>query len=157
NGQACKNMSTEIQGWPTRSAAAFVKCRTTSARGLDLFHNLVQGRVDCLFARRSDPLVSDHATGIDDIERRGVRQVPLVSDWTRAGVAWVLERPPGHVLLIHHILKILGVASDVHADQGEGLVFQVRYERPLVGPLAPSSQSVFGPEVEQDDLTAVVV
>jgi hypothetical protein len=43
---------------------------------------------------------------------------------------------------------MLCVSADVDADQGEGLVFQGLYERPLVGPLAPSSQSVFRPEVQ---------
>src|SRR5262249_34308954 len=38
----------------------------------------------------------------------------------------------------------------------EGPVFQVLDERPLVRPLGPSAESLFVPEVEQDDLATVV-
>src|SRR5262249_41370731 len=54
-------------------------------------------------------------------------------------------------------LEILGLEFvDVDADQGEGSVFQLRYERPLVGPTGPSGQSDVLPEIEEHDLAAVV-
>ena len=68
----------------------------------------------------------------------------------------VRERPPGEVLLLDNVLQILAIAADVDADQDERPILQGLYERPLVRPLAPSSQSVFGPEVEQHDFPAVV-
>src|SRR5262249_37977817 len=47
-------------------------------------------------------------------------------------------------------------AADVHAEKREGLVTQVHYERPLVGPLGPSRQSHIAPEIEQHHLPAIV-
>ena len=67
------------------------------------------------------------------------------------------ERPPVHFLFVHSFLEVFGFESaDVNADQGEWLVFQLRYERPLVGPTGPSGQSDVLPEIEEDDLAAVV-
>ena len=44
----------------------------------------------------------------------------------------------------------------VHAEEGERFIFKPGDERPLVGPIGPSRQSVLGPEVEQHDFAAVV-
>src|SRR5262249_13186278 len=48
------------------------------------------------------------------------------------------------------------VAVDVDAEQGEGLVLQGLDERPLVGPLGSSGESLLMPEVEQHHLAAIV-
>src|SRR5690349_16272994 len=138
------------------SSAAYTGHRAGSRWGIELLHQLLQGRVDGLLARPTDPLVPDHPPGIEDVERRRVRQVPSARDRPRTGGALVRERPPGQLLLLHHVFEVLAVAPDVHADQCERLVLQTLHERPLVGPLAPSGQSVFRPEVEQHDLAPVV-
>ena len=126
----------------------------TDSLGLD--NQLLQGRVDGLLAGAAHPLVPDYAPGIEDIKRRRVGQVPARRDGPLAGVSGVRERPPGQPLLRHHLFEVLAIAADVDADQGERLVFQSRDERPLVGPLAPSGESVFRPEVEQHHLAPVV-
>ena len=42
------------------------------------------------------------------------------------------------------------------AEQGKGGVGEFLDERPLVGPVSPSGQSVFLPEVQQNDFPAIV-
>ena len=59
--------------------------------------------------------------------------------------------------LVHDRLELLRVgAVGVDADHGEGLVFELVDERPLVGPTGPSGHSDLLPEVEQHHLSAVV-
>src|SRR5262249_47773136 len=52
--------------------------------------------------------------------------------------------------------SILAVDVEMDPDQDEGLAGQVLDERPLVGPLGPSGESLVIPEIEQDDLAPVV-
>src|SRR5262249_23597183 len=117
----------------------------------------VQGGIDGLRAGTADPLVPDHALGIDHVKGRRAGQVPLGRDGTLAQLARVRKGSPGQLLLFHRLLELLDVvAVDVDADQGEGLVFQLLDERPLVGPLGPSGESLLMPEVEQHHLAPVV-
>ena len=105
------------------------------------------------------PFIPDHAPVIDDDKVSAWR-----SRFHLAAMVPLARRSPGsandrHVSFSLSItaLSFLGVvAGDVDADQGEWLVFQLLDERPLVGPLAPSGESVFAPEVEQHHLAAVV-
>src|SRR5262249_14936870 len=104
--------------------------------------HLVQRCVYHLLARSARPLVTDHSLVVDYIERRRGGQVPPRRDRSRTGVASVDKGPPGYLLLVHHLLELLRVeATNVDADEREGLFFQVRHEPPLVWPLGPSGQS----------------
>jgi len=121
------------------------------------FDQLVQRCVYYLLARSARPLVTDHAPVVDHIKRRRGGEVPLRCNWPRTRVARIDKGPPVDLLLLHDLLELLRLeAADVDADEGEGLVFQVRHERPLVGPLAPSGQSDVAPEIEQHHLPAIV-
>src|SRR5262245_50271268 len=111
-----------------------------------LFQGLIQ---DLRAGRAAHPLVPDHALVIEDVERRQAGQVPPGYDGPLSQGAWVSKRPPGQLLLVHRLLQLLGVvAVDVDADQGEGPVLQLLDERPLVGPMAPSGESLLMPKVE---------
>src|SRR5215471_1265735 len=95
----------------------------------------------------------DHALVIDDVVGRRAAQVPASDD----GGARVRERSPGQLLLVHHEFEFLRlVPADIYTDQGEGFLFEVLDERPLMGPLGPSGASGVVPEVEQHDLATVI-
>ena len=69
-------------------------------------------------AGRTDPFVPDHSLGIQDVVA-GSARVPL-------GVDRILicERAPVHFFLVHSFFEVLGLEIvDIHADQGERLVF----------------------------------
>jgi hypothetical protein len=115
-------------------------------------NQLIQSRVDRLLPWFADPFVSDRAFVIDDVERWRGWEVPLTVDGT-----FVVKRPPGDVVLRHHFLEFTGfVAPGIDADEGERLLFQFRYERPLVRPGGPSGESELAPEIQQHDLATVV-
>src|SRR5262249_15952833 len=118
---------------------------------------LVQRCVDDLLAGSARPLVTDDSFVVDHIEGWRGGQVPLRRDRSRTGIASIDKGSPGYLLLVHHFLELLRVeATDVDADEGERLVFQVRYERPLVRPLGPSRQSDETPEIEQHHFPSIV-
>jgi hypothetical protein len=48
------------------------------------------------------------------------------------------------------------VLAEMDPDEGEGLVFQVVHERPLLRPLGHSGASQAIPEIEQDHVAAVI-
>ena len=117
-----------------------------------LQNQLLQGAVDGFGAGGAGPLVPDHSLMIDDVERRRGGRLPLVTDRPR-----VRKRSPGQLLRFYRLLELLDVvAIDVDADQGEGLLCQLLDERPLVGPLGPSGDSLLMPEVEKHHLAPVV-
>src|SRR5262245_19579684 len=119
---------------------------------LRLLDQPLHGGVDGPFTGIAEPLGADHAPVIDDVVHRRAGVIPLLEDRFVDD-----ERPPVQLLAVHHPLELLclGVIS-VHADQGERLLFERLHERPLVGPVGPSDQSVLGPEVEQHDLATEV-
>ena len=92
--------------------------------------------VDHLFAGAAEPLVADHALAVDQLQRRRADQVPLRTNRTHVGpVAVVGERAPVQFFFVHHALELFRIVPvRVDADDGERLVFQGLYERPLVGP-----------------------
>src|SRR5215831_7132674 len=87
---------------------------------LGLVDQLLHGVVNDHLAGAAEPLVTDHAFVVDEVNRRGAGQVPLLGDGTpplaRGRVA---ERPPGKVMLLHDLLEGCGVRfTDVDADPG---------------------------------------
>ena len=57
----------------------------------------------------------------------------------------------------HHLLELFRIIVEtIDADQGEGFVFKVVYERPLVRPGNLSDQSELEREIQQHDLAAIV-
>ena len=90
---------------------------------------------------------------IDDVKHWRGGEVPLTVD----GAVVVVKRPPVDFLLRHHFFEFTQIMDPgIDADEGEGLFFEIRYERPLVRPGGPSGQSELTPEVEQYDLAAIV-
>ena len=108
--------------------------------------------VDHLLAGMADPLVSNYTLVIEHVERRRGGRVPFATDGAVVG-----KRSPVEFLLLHDFFQLFWfVRHDVDADQGERLLLQFRDERPLVGPMGPSRQSVLEPEIEQHDFAAIV-
>ncbi len=115
-------------------------------------HQFFQHRVDRLLADLAHPLAANRAFVIDNEHGRRGGAVPLTVD-----VAFVVERSPSDVLLRHYLFEFTGIMlPGVDADEGEWLVLEFCYERPLVRPGGPSDQSGFKPEVQQHHLAAIV-
>ncbi len=115
-------------------------------------NQLLQGSVDRLLARLADPFTAYRAYVIDDVERWRGGEVPLTVDGTL-----IVKRPPVDFFLRHHFFEFIWIVDPgIDADQGEWFFFKIRYERPLVRPSGPSRQSVLAPEIEQQDLAAIV-
>lgn len=94
----------------------------------------------------------DHPPLIDDVVKRCAGAVPPGVDGVPAR-----EGPPVQLLLVHDDLDLLYVGHvGVYADQREGLVRGLLDVRPSVGPTGPSLQSALRPEVQQQDLAAIV-
>lgn len=80
---------------------------------------------------------------IDDVKGWRAGMIPVADNFARVG-----EGPPVEFFLRHHRLERLRfVPENIHADQREGFAFQLVHERPLVGPMGPSRESVFHPEI----------
>src|SRR5262249_24050014 len=124
----------------------------------DLMDQLLHGFVNDLLAGAAEPLVTDYTLVVDEVNRRGAGQDPLLGD-DAASLARrrIAERSPGKVLLVRELLEGRGVRfTDVDTDDCERLVGEILHERPLVRPQGPSGASVLVPEVEQHDLAPVV-
>src|SRR6266513_2504510 len=73
---------------------------------LDLLDQFFHGVVNDLLAGAAEPFVTDHAFGVDEVNRRGAGQVPFLGDGTPSlARGRVAERPPGKVLLLHDLLE----------------------------------------------------
>ena len=71
-----------------------------------LLDQLFHGVVNDLLAGAAEPLVTDHAFVVDEVNRRGAGQVPFLGDGTPSlARGRVAERPPGKVLLLHELLE----------------------------------------------------
>ena len=113
---------------------------------------LLQGGLNGLLAGVTDPFVPNEALVVDDVERRRRWRIPSFGNRAIIG-----ETAPIELLGIHHFLKRLWrVRQDVDAQHREGFAGKILDERPLVGPMCPSRQSVFLPKVQENDFAAVV-
>jgi hypothetical protein len=89
---------------------------------------------------------------IENIIRWGGEGIPLTVDGT-----YVVKCPPVEFLPGHHFLEFTRImVPGIDADEDKWLVFEIRYERPLVSPSGPSGQSEFTPEIQQHDLAPIV-
>src|SRR5262249_43172079 len=125
---------------------------------LDLADQFFHGMVDDVCAGAAEPLVTDHAFVVDEVNRRGAGQVPFLGDGPQGRARErVAERPPREVLFLHDLLEGCWARfTDVDAEDGEARTGLLLDERPLVRPHGPSGASVLVPEVEQHHLAAVV-
>jgi len=95
---------------------------------LNFDDEFIQCVVDGIFSRLPDPLVPDRPGVIDDVERGRGWGIPLLVD-----DVFVVERPPGDVVLDHDLLEFARIVNPgIDAEHCERLVFQFRNERPLV-------------------------
>lgn len=119
---------------------------------LSLQNQLVQCVVDGVFTGLADPFVPDHSFAIDDEKRWRGGHIPLSVE-----VSLVIERTPVDVVLDHRFFEFARIVDPgIDADRRERLIFQFRYERPLVCPGGPSGESEFAPEIEQHHLSTIV-
>src|SRR5690606_19150214 len=156
-GAACERArgAPATRAWPPARAFAARAGggRSLAALALHLGEQLVDRGVHLLIPR---VLEADHALVVDHVDRRPAGDVPAGADRALRAIRTVPEGTPGDLLLGEALLQRLEVGVGVHADQREGLVLQSFHERPLVRVHGPAGASPVAPEVEHDDLAAVV-
>ncbi len=123
-----------------------------SCRFFRFSNQMLQCRVDGFRTGIPHPFVSDRSLGVEDVKCGRAGRVPLSGDG-----AWIRKRSPVEFFPGHHFPELIRfMVENIDADQGEWLLFQLVYERPLVRPVGTSSQSVFHPEIQQHDLAAII-
>jgi len=70
--------------------------------------------------------------------------------------AAIPEGSPGDIFVLERLLESVAILITVDPEQGEGLICKTFYERPLVWVHGPAGRSPVAPEVEHDDLSAIV-
>src|SRR5579871_6079609 len=96
---------------------------------------------------------ADHALVIDKEERRPTLDLPLIGDGV---VTTIPPRAPVQMVFLLGLRQSREAGVLVDAQKNEGTFFIFRNERPLVGKHAPARLSVRCPEVEEDNLAAIV-
>ena len=94
------------------------------------------------------------ALGVDHEDRGPARDLPLARNRTVAAAG--PPRAPIEMMLHDGFAHGVAVGIAVDAEQGEGMILVFLDERPLVGIERPARRSPMPPEIEDDDLAAII-
>src|SRR5262245_46242125 len=136
-------------------AALLALVSSTTAFLFSLFDQRVERVIKHLLARGALPILANDALVIDQKESWKGLDLPLLANRSASGA--VLPAPPVDLVLLHVGLEGGdAIPVGVDAEQGEGLLGELRHERPLLGKHPHAGPSPESPEVDKNNFSAIV-